>query len=199
MEIINIDINQLNPADYNPRNLTDEQFDNIKSSLNEFGFVNPLVVNSNPNRKNILVGGHQRLKVAKELGYNEVPIIYVDLTEQQERELNIRLNRNTGEWDLESLSEHFSKGELDNWGFDQEELSVLFRNTSKKINPKNNQDDPTFGDEVDLDIEYDPEDRMVIIVFYDSQKWNEYQQWKKQHNGEEADLIYDAVKQYYEK
>ena len=69
MEIINIDINQLNPADYNPRNLTDEQFDNIKSSLNEFGFVNPLVVNSNPNRKNILVGGHQRLKVAKELLY----------------------------------------------------------------------------------------------------------------------------------
>jgi len=198
MEIINIDINQLNPADYNPRNLTDEQFDNIKSSLNEFGFVNPLVVNSNPNRKNILVGGHQRLKVAKELGYNEVPIIYVDLTEQQERELNIRLNRNTGEWDLDSLSEHFSKGELGDWGFDQEELSVLFRNTNKSLG-KNDNDDPPFTDEVDLDIDYDPEDRMVIIVFYDSQKWNEYQQWKKQHNGEEADLIYDAVKQYYEK
>ena len=198
MEIINIDINQLNPADYNPRNLTDEQFDNIKSSLNEFGFVNPLVVNSNPNRKNILVGGHQRLKVAKELGYNEVPIIYVDLTEQQERELNIRLNRNTGEWDLDSLSEHFSKGELGDWGFDQEELSVLFRNTNKSLG-KNGNDDPPFTDEVDLDIDYDPEDRMVIIVFYDSQKWNEYQQWKKQHNGEEADLIYDAVKQYYEK
>ena len=44
MEIINIDINQLNPAEYNPRILTDEQKDNIKSSLNEFGFVNPLVV-----------------------------------------------------------------------------------------------------------------------------------------------------------
>lgn len=198
MEIINIDINQLNPADYNPRNLTDEQFDNIKSSLNEFGFVNPLVVNSNPQRKNTLVGGHQRLKVAKELGYNEVPIVYINLTEQQERELNIRLNRNTGEWDLDSLSEHFSKGELGDWGFDQEELSVLFRNTNKSLG-KNGNDDPPFTDEVDLDIDYDPEDRMVIIVFYDSQKWNEYQQWKKQHNGEEADLIYDAVKQYYEK
>lgn len=199
MEIINININQLNPAEYNPRNLTDEQKDNIKSSLTEFGFVNPLVVNSNPDRKNILIGGHQRLKVAIELGYTEIPVVYINLTEQQERELNIRLNRNTGEWDLDSLSEHFSKGELGDWGFDDEELSVLFRNTSKKINPKNNDDDPTFGDEVDLELEYDPEDRMVIIVFYDSQKWDQYQQWKKQHNGEEADLIYDAVKQYYEK
>lgn len=197
MEVINIDINLLNPAEYNPRNLTEEQFNNIKSSLDEFDFVNPLVVNSNPNRKNILIGGHQRLKVAKELGYKQVPVVYVNLNEQQEKELNIRLNKNTGEWDLDSLSEHFTKNELSDWGFDEEELSVLFRNTSKKIDSKNNQDDPTFGDEVDLDIEYDPNDRMVIIVFYDSQKWNEYQQWKKQYQGEEADLVYEAIKQYY--
>lgn len=195
MEVINIDINLLNPAEYNPRNLTEEQFNNIKSSLDEFGFVNPLVVNSNSNRKNILVGGHQRLKVAKELGYTEVPIVYVDLNEQQEKELNIRLNKNTGEWDLNSLTEHFTKTELGDWGFDEEELSVLFRNTSKKLNPNTPED--SFADEVELDIEYDPNDRMVIIVFYNSQKWTEYQQWKKQHQGEEADLIYEAVKQYY--
>ena len=199
MEIINVNVSELNPAQYNPRNLTDEQKENISKSLTEFGFVNPLVVNSNPARKNILVGGHQRLKVAIELGYKEVPVVYVDLTEAQERELNIRLNRNTGEWDLDSLSEHFTKNELGNWGFDEEELSVLFRNTSKKIDPKNNEDDPTFGDEVELDIEYDSNDRMVIIVFYDSQKWNDYQGWKKQYDGEEADLVYEAIKQYYGK
>ena len=199
MEVINIDINLLNPAEYNPRNLTEEQFNNIKSSLDEFGFVNPLVVNSNPNRKNILIGGHQRLKVAKELGYKQVPVVYVNLNEQQEKELNIRLNKNTGEWDLDSLSEHFTKNELSDWGFDEEELSVLFRNTNKSLDSskKGEETDNGFTNEVDLDIEYDSNDRMVIIVFYDSQKWNEYQQWKKQYQGEEADLVYEAIKQYY--
>lgn len=199
MEIINVDINLLNPAEYNPRNLTEEQFNNIKSSLDEFGFVNPLVVNSNPNRKNILIGGHQRLKVAKDLGYKQVPVVYINLNEQQEKELNIRLNKNTGEWDLDSLTEHFTKNELGDWGFDEEELSVLFRNTNKKLDSTKNPDQQSFTDEVDLDIEYDPNDRMVIIVFYDSQKWNEYQQWKKQYQGEEADLVYNAIKEYYGK
>tara|TARA_R110000803_G_scaffold4352_1_gene14784 strand:+ start:665 stop:1261 length:597 start_codon:yes stop_codon:yes gene_type:complete len=197
MEITNVDIFQINPADYNPRNLTDEQKDGIKQSLTEFGFVNPLVVNSNPDRKDTLIGGHQRLKVAIEMGYTEVPVVYVNLTEQQERELNIRLNRNTGEWDLDSLAEHFTKGNLGDWGFDDEELSVLFKNTSKTIKPKD-KDQVPFTDEVDLGFDYDPNDRMVIIVFYDSQKWDQYQKWKLQYEGEEADLIYDSVKQHYE-
>ena len=197
MEITNVDIFQINPADYNPRNLTDEQKDGIKQSLTEFGFVNPLVVNSNPDRKDTLIGGHQRLKVAIEMGYTKVPVVYVNLTEQQERELNIRLNRNTGEWDLDSLSEHFTKGNLGDWGFDDEELSVLFKNTSKTIKPKD-KDQVPFTDEVDLGFDYDPNDRMVIIVFYDSQKWDQYQKWKLQYEGEEADLIYDSVKQHYE-
>lgn len=197
MEVINVNINSLNPAEYNPRNLTDEQKDNIKASLNEFGFVNPLVVNSNPDRKNILVGGHQRLKVAQELGYTEIPVVYVNLTEQQERELNIRLNRNTGEWDLDSLSEHFTKNELGNWGFDEEELSVLFRNTGGTGFGHKDGGNTGQQDEIDIDIEDDEADRMVIIVFYNEQKYNEYQQWKKQYQGEEADLVYDAIKQYY--
>ena len=196
MDVINIKINQLNPAKYNPRNLTEEQKDNIKKSLDEFGFVNPLVVNSNPDRKNIVIGGHQRLKVAQELGYNEVPVVYVNLTEAQERELNIRLNRNTGEWDLESLAEHFTKGQLSDWGFDNEELSVIYTSDKKSITTST----PTgsaFTEEIDLGFEEDLNNKMVIIVFYDEQKWNEYQKCKKEFNGEEADLVYNAVKQYY--
>ena len=195
MEIKNIPITSLNPAEYNPRILTDEQKDNIKNSLTKFGFVNPIVVNDNPNRKNILIGGHQRLKVAQEMGYTEVPVVYVNLNEEQERELNIRLNRNTGEWDLESLAEHFTKNELDNWGFDNEELAVLFKNMSKSI-PKGNDDEPFDGGEIDLELDYDPADKMVIIVFYDETKYNDYKKWQSQYDGEEADLIYDAVKKY---
>ena len=196
MDVINVKINKLNPAEYNPRNLTDEQKDNIKKSLDEFGFVNPLVVNSNPDRKNIVIGGHQRLKVAQELGYDEVPVVYINLNEAQERELNIRLNRNTGEWDLESLAEHFTKGQLSDWGFDNEELSVIYTNDKKAIGTST----PTgsaFTDEIDLGFEEDLDNKMVIIVFYNEQKWGEYQQYKKQYDGEEADLVYNAIKQYY--
>lgn len=195
MEIKNIPIASLNPAEYNPRILTDEQKDNIKNSLTKFGFVNPIVVNDNPNRKNILIGGHQRLKVAQEMGYTEVPVVYVNLNEEQERELNIRLNRNTGEWDLESLAEHFTKNELDNWGFDDEELAVLFKNMTK-TKTKDNDDEPFEGEEIDLELDYDPADKMVIIVFYDEAKYNDYRKWQSQYDGEEADLIYDAVKKY---
>jgi len=195
VEIKNIPIASLNPAEYNPRILTDEQKDNIKNSLTKFGFVNPIVVNDNPNRKNILIGGHQRLKVAQEMGYTEVPVVYVNLNEEQERELNIRLNRNTGEWDLESLAEHFTKNELDNWGFDDEELAVLFKNMTK-TKTKDNDDEPFEGEEIDLELDYDPADKMVIIVFYDEAKYNDYRKWQSQYDGEEADLIYDAVKKY---
>jgi len=195
MEIKNIPITLLNPAEYNPRILTDEQKDNIKKSISTFGFVNPLVVNNNPNRNNILIGGHQRLKVAHEMGYTEVPVVYLNLTEEQERELNIRLNRNTGEWDLESLAEHFTKNELDNWGFDDEELAVLFKNMTK-TKTKDNDDEPFEGEEIDLELDYDPADKMVIIVFYDEAKYNDYKKWQSQYDGEEADLVYNAIKQY---
>lgn len=198
MDIVQVDIKQLNPAEYNPRKLNEEQFNNIKLSLQRYGFVNPIVVNSNPSRHNIVVGGHQRLKVAHELSYTEVPVVYVDLSQQQEKELNIRLNKNTGDWDLESLSEFFTKTELQDWGFDNEELSVLFKGGKSGFGHK---DGGNTGEQeqIDLGFEYDEADKMVIIVFYNEQKYNEYQRLKGKYNGEEADLIYDAITQYYGK
>jgi len=198
MDIVQVDIKQLNPAEYNPRKLSEEQFNNIKLSLQRYGFVNPIVVNSHPDRYNIVVGGHQRLKVATDLNYSEVPVVYVELSQQQEKELNIRLNKNTGDWDLESLSEFFSKNELADWGFDNEELSVLFKGGKSGFGHK---DGGNTGEQeqINLGFEYDEADKMVIIVFYNEQRYNEYQRLKGQYNGEEADLIYDAVTQYYGK
>ena len=109
-------------AEYNPRKLTDVQRQQLTDSIKRFDIVDPLIVNMHPGRKNIIIGGHQRAKVAKDLGYKEVPCVEVHLTLDRERELNIRLNQNTGEWDLEALGEYFDPGELVEWGFDPSEV-----------------------------------------------------------------------------
>lgn len=81
-------------AEYNPRRLTKDQYKQLKDSLTRFGFVDPVIINTHPERKNILVGGHQRCRVWGELGNTTVPAVEVNLTYDQERELNIRLNKN---------------------------------------------------------------------------------------------------------
>ena len=114
--------NQLIMAEYNPRQLTKDQHSQLKDSIKRFGLVDPLIVNKNKERKNILVGGHQRLKIAKELGINKIQCVEVDLNIDQEKELNIRLNKNVGEWDYDSLANYFDVGELMDWGFTDDEL-----------------------------------------------------------------------------
>ena len=83
MNIVDVNINDLKEADYNPRTLTEKQFNEIKLSIEKFGFVEPIVINSNKDRKNIVIGGHQRLKVAKQLGYETAPCYKVSLTKKK--------------------------------------------------------------------------------------------------------------------
>ena len=109
-------------AEYNPRQLTKDQYTQLKDSLTRFGLVDPLIVNKHKSRKNILVGGHQRLKIAKEMGMDKIPCVEVDLPLDQEKELNIRLNKNVGEWDYDSLANYFDVSELMEWGFSNDEL-----------------------------------------------------------------------------
>jgi len=124
MEIKQIKIVDLNEADYNPRKLSDRQFQKIKESIEGFGFVDPVIVNSHPDRKNIIIGGHQRCKVAAKIGIEEVPCVFVELDEGRERELNIRLNKNTGEWDFEALQDNFEIPDLIDWGFDVDDFEI---------------------------------------------------------------------------
>lgn len=103
---IRITVGKLRTAQYNPRKWSKEAVDKLTESIERFGFVDPIIVNSAPGRKNIVIGGHFRLYVAKQLGMTEVPVVYVNIPEEErEKELNLRLNRNTGEWDLELLKE----------------------------------------------------------------------------------------------
>ena len=121
-KLVQRDIDSLIFAEYNPRQLTKEQYKHLKDSIDRFGLVDPILVNKNKDRKNIIIGGHQRVKVAKDMNIKEVPVLELDLTYERERELNVRLNRNTGEWDMDSLANFFEVDELVDWGFDEDEL-----------------------------------------------------------------------------
>lgn len=113
-------------ADYNPRKWSKEQMDHLKESITRFGVVDPILVNSAEHRKNIILGGHFRLEALKELGYEEVPVVYLNIPDiEKEKELNIRLNKNQGEFDLDLLSE-FDQEFLSDIGFDNGELEEIF-------------------------------------------------------------------------
>jgi len=109
-------------AEYNPRQLTKDQFQSLKDSLTRFGFAEPIIVNRHPERKNIIIGGHQRVRVAKAIGIDEIPAVFLNLDFEQERELNIRLNKNTGGWNWDELANNFGMEELIEWGFKESEL-----------------------------------------------------------------------------
>lgn len=92
MEIQKIAINKLIPATYNPRKdlkPNDPEYQKIKKSILEFGFVSPLVVNKDMT----VIGGHQRLKVLQELGFESVECTIVDLDKTKEKALNVALNK----------------------------------------------------------------------------------------------------------
>lgn len=119
-------IANLNPAPYNPRKWSEDSIKQLTESIKAFGLVDPILVNSAENRKNIVIGGHFRLKVAKDLGIKEVPVVYVDIPEiEREQELNIRLNKNLGDWDYSLLSE-FDESLLADIGFSSEEIDDIF-------------------------------------------------------------------------
>jgi len=122
MEVKEIDIKILKPAEYNPRKINAKQYRDIKDSLERFGFVNPIVVNTHKDRENVVVGGNQRLKVWGDLGHTTVPVYFVDLPFDKEQELNIRLNKNSAEFDMELLHTYFEKDALVDWGFDMADL-----------------------------------------------------------------------------
>jgi ParB-like chromosome segregation protein Spo0J len=121
-----VPITSLTPASYNPRKWDTEAKEQLKESLRRFGFVDPLVVNKAVGRENIVLGGHMRIESAKELGIEKVPVVFVDIPDEaKERELNLRLNKNQGEFDFELLAQ-FDESFLAEVGFNSEELDSIF-------------------------------------------------------------------------
>jgi len=118
---------EINPAEYNPRHMSDSEREKLRKGLNEFGLVEPLVVNHD----GTLIGGHQRLSIMLEEGWTEFPIVRVDLDKSREKALNLALNKIRGEWDYNKLSamlqefEGFEDFDIELTGFDEFESGEL--------------------------------------------------------------------------
>jgi DNA modification methylase len=126
LTIETVEINKLNPAPYNPRKWSESAIKQLTESITNFGMVDPLLVNGAPERKNVVIGGHFRLKVAKDLGITEVPVVYVNIPDlEREQRLNITLNKALGDWDWEMLAK-FDETLLSDIGFTSEEIDQVF-------------------------------------------------------------------------
>jgi ParB-like chromosome segregation protein Spo0J len=95
MQIKTVELSELNPSEYNPRQDLqpgDAEYEKIKRSIQGFGYVDPIIINSD----GTIIGGHQRYKILLELGYKKVEVSVVDLDKAQEKALNIALNKTGG-------------------------------------------------------------------------------------------------------
>lgn len=134
MNIQKIKIDKLIPATYNPRKdlkPSDAEYVKIKNSIEKFGFVSPLVINKDMT----VIGGHQRLKVLKEMGIVEVECIIVDLDKTNEKALNIALNKIQGDWDEEKLEALLQELKLEDFdtnltGFDFDEVDEMLKDVN---------------------------------------------------------------------
>jgi ParB-like chromosome segregation protein Spo0J len=130
-------IDELIASDYNPRkDIHDlETYEALKNSIEEFGLVEPIVFNERTGR---IVGGHQRVSVLKDLGWEEVEVSIVDLSDEEEKILNIGLNKISGEWDIERLKDvlleiDVGEANVELTGFSLDEIEGMMTRTYQEF------------------------------------------------------------------
>ncbi|MGX7168928.1 site-specific DNA-methyltransferase [Facklamia hominis] len=134
MQVKKKKLTDLIPADYNPRKDLqpgDAEYEKLKRSIETFGYVEPIIWNKQTGR---IVGGHQRLKVMQDLGYQEIECVIIDIDESKEKALNVALNKISGSWDEDKLMSLITDLEGSDFdvsltGFDIAELDELFKDS----------------------------------------------------------------------
>ena len=143
MTWVSLPVDSLKPAAYNPRKKLkkgDKEYEKIKKSIVEFGYVDPIIVNYD----GTVIGGHQRLTVLSDLGYKEVQCVQVQIEDENKvKALNVALNKISGEWNEELLADLMvdlqdADFNLDLTGFEAPEIDQLF---SKVHNKEVKEDD----------------------------------------------------------
>lgn len=131
MNIISVDINKLVDSEYNPRiPLTpdDKEYQDIKNSIENFGYIQPIIINSDYK----IISGHQRKNILLDLGKKKVDCVLVKLSKKKEKALNVAMNKVDGKWDDEKLFEILREIKTDEkdfilTGFDSSEFDDLFK------------------------------------------------------------------------
>lgn len=169
METAIMKLNDIYPAEYNPRKTLkpgDTEYEALKNSLERFGLAEPLIVNKATER---LISGHQRLNVLKASGIKEAEVVLVELNEDQEKLLNIALNKIDGDWDyekLENLFEDIKADDIKFTGFTPEELRNLFDSDFSDLEEDEEKKSQDVGDKdknnKNLDI---PEESSMLKEF----------------------------------
>jgi DNA modification methylase len=122
-----VPLSSLRSPEYNPRVWSKEAKEQLEASIRKFGLVDPLLVNSAPERYGVAVGGNFRMSIARKLKIETVPVVFINIPDlAQEKELCLRLNRNTGDWSLDLLAK-FDVNLLKNIGFSGTELDEIFQ------------------------------------------------------------------------
>jgi len=130
LEVEQVPIDELRPDPANPRRIADEELDSLTRSMRKYGLVQPIVARK---EDSVVIGGHQRLVAARRLGMDTVPVIYIDLSEEDAHLLNLALNRISGDWDEQLLAQLLTdlKADIDLdltlSGFSEDELKDLLR------------------------------------------------------------------------
>lgn len=126
LETFEVPVGKLKPSDYNPRIWYEKTIHDMAESIKDSGFVIPILANCNKSRYGVVIAGHLRLKVAKDLGYKTVPVNFIDIEDvEKEKKLNLTLNRVSGDWDYELLK-NFDIELLLESGFDNFDLTHIF-------------------------------------------------------------------------
>jgi len=130
VQIEQVPIGELRPDPANPRRINDVELEALTRSIREFGLVDPIIARR---EDKTVIGGHQRLLAARRLGYPTVPVVFVDLSAEQARLLNLALNRISGSWDQELLARLVAElnsvpgVDLTLSGFEEDELKKLLK------------------------------------------------------------------------
>jgi len=164
-ELVEMDIKDILPAPYNPRKITKEMLEQLKASIRDDGYLEPIVVNK---RTGFVVGGNQRLKALKELGVKKVPVRLIDVDEDREKTINIRLNKVEGEWDFPKLKELLVELDtgainIEDTGFSFEQIENLIRDF-QPLEPPDDIFDSSGSGKLSLVIECESESELEDIA-----------------------------------
>ena len=173
LQIHEVELKKLIFPEYNPRQISEKELNDLKNSIIEFGYIEPIIINEVNNH---IVGGNQRAKALIELGYETVPAIHLTITDPiKEKALNIALNKISGRWDDELLNEVLNEINLSNFdltltGFsniDLKEYDIELNNITE-TNTDNNIDNPSEEETYYFPQEEIRQDIITGWVTYDS-------------------------------